>query len=163
VNLDGLAGIASAAADVAAELLSTQQPGRLTAKGDRDYASEVDYRIELELRRFLASRTPHIGFVGEELEPDDSAHESWWALDPIDGTVNFAHELPLCGISLGLIHRNRPVLGVIDLPFLHSRYWAMEGSGAWRNGRPIQVSLAIPGGTDLKRVHAPTSLFERVL
>jgi myo-inositol-1(or 4)-monophosphatase len=140
VNLARLSDIASSAADLAAGLLTTQQPGRLTAKGDRDYASEVDFRIEWSLRRFLGQKTPHIGFVGEEFESDDTAHESWWALDPIDGTVNFAHDLPLCGISLGLIHRNRPVLGVIDLPFLHSRYLAIEGSGAWRNGRVIQVS-----------------------
>lgn len=140
MNLAQLLDIASAAADLAADLLSTQQPGQLTAKGDRDYASEVDFQIESRLGEFLAERTPHIGFVGEELNADDSAHESWWALDPIDGTVNFAHDLPLCGISLGLIHRTRPVLGVIDLPFLHSRYIATEGGGAFRDNRPIRVS-----------------------
>ena len=63
----------------------------------------------------------------------------WWTLDPIDGTVNFAHSLPLCAVSLALIRDGRPVLGVIDLPFFGARYWAAETDGAYRDRSRLHV------------------------
>jgi myo-inositol-1(or 4)-monophosphatase len=63
-----------------------------------------------------------------------------WALDPVDGTVNFVHGSPLCAISLGLITEDHSVLGVIDLPFLGTRYSVAEGNGAHANGEEITVS-----------------------
>jgi myo-inositol-1(or 4)-monophosphatase len=134
-----LVQIAREAVDTASELARTRPAGVLTPKGDRDYASEVDFAIEQSVRAFLRTRTPEIAFVGEEehAEPDDSPE--WWTLDPIDGTVNFAHSLPLCGVSLALIRDKRPVLGVIDLPFLDARYWAAEGNDAYRGRSRLQV------------------------
>ena len=91
----------------------------------------------------------------------------WWTLDPIDGTVNFAHDVPLFAVSLALIRDQRPVLGVIDLPAMDSRYWAAQGHGAHRDGRALKVRdvdrlddavLAIgdyavgPGATDKNRI-----------
>ena len=131
--------IAQEAIDAASELARTSPPGELTPKGDRDYASEVDFTIERTVRTFLQSRTPSIAFVGEEenAKPDDASE--WWTLDPIDGTVNFAHSLPLCAVSLALVRDGRPVLGVIDLPFLGARYWAAETEGAYRDRSRLQV------------------------
>ncbi|GAA4195627.1 hypothetical protein GCM10022252_41790 [Streptosporangium oxazolinicum] len=63
-----------------------------------------------------------------------------WILDPVDGTANFLRGIPLCGISLGLVDRDMPTLGVIDLPFLGSRYSAAQGHGAQAEGREIRVS-----------------------
>jgi myo-inositol-1(or 4)-monophosphatase len=161
-----LLSIAHEAVDAASELARTRPPGVLTPKGDRDYASEVDFTIERTVRQFLRSRTPGVAFVGEEesATPDDAAE--WWTLDPIDGTVNFAHSLPLCAVSLALIRDGRPVLGVIDLPFLAARYWAAEGQGAHRDRSELHVRsvdrlddavLAVgdyavgPGATDKNR------------
>jgi myo-inositol-1(or 4)-monophosphatase len=134
-----LLAIAHEAIDTPSELARTSPPGDLSPKGDRDYASEVDYAIERAVRTFLGSRTPGIAFVGEEenAEPDDVAE--WWTLDPIDGTVNFAHALPLCAVSLALVRDNRPILGVIDLPFLGARYWTAETEGAHRDRSRLQV------------------------
>ncbi|MBE1486761.1 inositol monophosphatase family protein [Plantactinospora soyae] len=131
--------IAVKAIEQASTLMRRQTPGALTTKGDRDVASELDYRIERELRALLRDLTPEIGFLGEE-EGSSGSGELRWSLDPIDGTANFVRRLPLCGVSLGLIHHQRPVLGVIDLPFLGSRYTAAEGEGAYVNGQPIEVS-----------------------
>src|SRR5262249_1439804 len=63
-----------------------------------------------------------------------------WALDPVDGTANFLKRIPLCGVSLALIDADQPVLGVIDLPFLETRYRAARGVGAFANDRSIRVS-----------------------
>jgi myo-inositol-1(or 4)-monophosphatase len=129
-DLAGFLSAAQAAVDVAAELVRAQPAGTLTPKGDRDYASDVDYAVERQVRRFLAERTPGIAFVGEEENATAPSTAEWWTLDPIDGTVNFAHALPLCGVSLALIRDRRPVVGVVDLPLLGARYWATDGEGA---------------------------------
>ncbi|GIF16747.1 inositol monophosphatase family protein [Actinoplanes teichomyceticus] len=136
--------IAHQAVDLARDIMRTMQPGVLTAKGDRDMASEVDYAIEAQVRAFLAKQTPEIGFLGEENGTSGATNGLMWALDPVDGTVNFVHRSPLCAISLGLITQDRSVLGVIDLPFLAARYSAAEGCGAHMNGEPISAS-----GTEL--------------
>ncbi|GIF06253.1 inositol monophosphatase family protein [Actinoplanes siamensis] len=136
----GLLPIAHQAVDLARDIMRTMQPGALTAKGDRDMASEVDYAIEEQVRAFLAEQTPDIGFLGEENGTTGTSDGLMWALDPVDGTVNFVHGSPLCAISLGLIADNQAVLGVIDLPFLGSRYSAAEGSGAEANGKPIKAT-----------------------
>ncbi|GAA1630334.1 inositol monophosphatase family protein [Actinoplanes couchii] len=132
--------IAHRAVDLARDVMRTMQPGTLTAKGDRDMASEVDYAIEDQVRAFLAEQTPGIGFLGEEHGITGADTGLTWALDPVDGTVNFIHGSPLCAISLGLIAGNRPVLGVIDLPFLATRYSAAEDIGAHADGEVITVS-----------------------
>jgi myo-inositol-1(or 4)-monophosphatase len=134
--------VALEAVTLASDLVRTRMPGLLTAKGDRDMASEVDYAVEHAVREFLLERTPDVAFLGEE-DGKTGARDSelWWALDPVDGTVNFVHGIPLVGISLGLIHRTRPVVGVIDMPFLGTRYSAAEHTGAYIGDRRIQTSM----------------------
>lgn len=134
-----LLGIAIEATALASELIRERLPGRLTPKGDRDYASEVDYAVERKLRKFLAEATPSIGFLGEEEGVSGADSVTHWALDPVDGTVNFAHALPLCGVSLALVTGGHPVLGVIEIPFLDSRYTAVRNEGAHRDGMAIRV------------------------
>ena len=133
-----LLGIAHEAVDHAVKLFNADRDHQLTAKGDRDYATEADYRIEHELRERLADATPDIGFLGEETGHTGS-RDRWWCLDPIDGTVNYVHGNPLCGVSLALVEQGEPTVGVIDLPRLGNRYWA-SGAGAYRDGQPIQAS-----------------------
>ncbi|SCF41425.1 myo-inositol-1(or 4)-monophosphatase [Micromonospora purpureochromogenes] len=131
--------IAVEAVNRAAEAMRHRFPGALTVKGDRDFASELDYAIERDMRAFLSAETPDIGFLGEEEGRTGSA-EMQWILDPIDGTANFVRRLPLCAVSLALVHRSEAVLGVIDLPFLASRYTAAKGDGAAANGQEIRAS-----------------------
>ncbi|MDG4830116.1 inositol monophosphatase family protein [Solwaraspora sp. WMMD1047] len=138
-ELGRLLPLAVQAVERASLVMRHRPAGTLTAKGDRDLASQVDFQIERDLRLFLRDETPEIGFLGEE-EGVSGSGELQWALDPVDGTVNFVRGLPLCAISLGLIRGRRPVLGVIDLPFLDRRYTAAEGHGAQANGQPIKVS-----------------------
>lgn len=128
------------ATKLASQRIRAHAPGKLTAKGDRDYASEVDYAVEREVRAFLAAATPTIGFLGEEEGATGPTGGLQWVLDPIDGTINFAHALPLHAVSLALLDGDRPVLGVIELPALGHRYTAVRGEGAQRDGEPIRVS-----------------------
>lgn len=139
-GLVALLPVATAAVDLAADLVRNGRPGALTAKGERDMASEVDFAVERAVREYLRRRTPRIGFVGEEEGALDPDAELVWVLDPVDGTVNFVHGLPLVAVSLGLLRGGRPVLGVIDLPLLGQRYWAVEGAGAYADGKRISAN-----------------------
>jgi myo-inositol-1(or 4)-monophosphatase len=132
--------VAFQATDIAAALMRTRRPATLTEKNDRDLVSDVDLAIERQVRAHLADATPDIGFLGEE-EGHTGAVSGWlWTLDPIDGTSNFAHGIPLCATSLALLHDGHPVLGVIDAPFLGQRYHAIEGHGAYTGQTRISAS-----------------------
>jgi myo-inositol-1(or 4)-monophosphatase len=137
----GILLAAERAVDAGSELLrrGRQDVGSLVAKGDRDYATEVDFRIEETIRAALGEAVPGVAFLGEEEGERDGMLEAMWVLDPIDGTVNFANGSPLCAISLALIESGQPTFGIIDLPLLGERYVARSGGGASLNGRRISV------------------------
>ena len=118
--------------------------GALIGKGDRDFATDVDLRIEAEIKASLAEAAPEIPFLGEEEGDGTQLGDARWVLDPIDGTINFARDNPLCSISLSLIVRGQPVLGIVDAPLLGERFIARRGGGAYLNGTRISVA-AVPG------------------
>jgi myo-inositol-1(or 4)-monophosphatase len=132
--------VAFQAAEIAAAMMRTKRPASLTEKHDRDLVSDVDLAIERRVRAHLATATPTIGFLGEEEGPSGSPSGWLWTLDPIDGTSNFAHGIPLCATSLALLHNGRPVLGVIDAPFLGQRYHAIDGHGAYAGSHRLSAS-----------------------
>ena len=75
--------------------------------------------------------------TGEEYAAEGGSGPRRWSIDPIDGTGNLVHGLPLWAISIGLIDRGEPVLGVIAIPPLLEMYWAVKGQGAWRDGQRL--------------------------
>jgi myo-inositol-1(or 4)-monophosphatase len=133
--------VAFQATEVAADMMRTRRPTSVTEKHDRDLVSDVDLAIERQVRAHLAVSTPGIGFLGEEEGESGAPASGWlWTLDPIDGTSNFAHSIPLCATSLALLHNGRPLLGVIDAPFLGQRYHAIEGHGAYVGAQRLSAS-----------------------
>ena len=141
-DLHDLLPVALAAADTARDLIRTTHPATVTEKADRDLVSDVDVAVERAVRSYLHQATPRIDFLGEEEGGPDDRGTGWlWALDPIDGTSNFAHGIPLCATSLALLQDGRPVLGVIiHAPLLGERCHAAEGHGAWCEGRRLSAS-----------------------
>lgn len=138
----GLLLMAEQAIDVGAGILRRGRShiGALIAKGDRDFATDVDLQIETAIKTALATAAPEIPFLGEEAGGAENAGEAYWVLDPIDGTINFAKDSPLCAISLSLIVGGQPVLGIVDAPLLGERFIAREGDGAYLNGARIAIS-----------------------
>lgn len=114
--------------------------GGLVAKGDRDYASRVDFQIEDMVKGELGDGIP---FLGEERGGHLGA-PLLWVLDPIDGTTNFIKGSPLCAISLALLSEGQPIFGIVDLPLLGERYVARAGAGAYLNGRRLHLSAGGP-------------------
>ncbi len=114
--------------------------GALIAKGDRDFATDVDIHIESAVRASLTTATPEIPFLGEEEGESLADEEARWVLDPIDGTINFSKDSPLCAVSLSLVVAGQPVLGIVDTPLLGERFVARQGGGAYMNGARIAVT-----------------------
>jgi myo-inositol-1(or 4)-monophosphatase len=133
--------VALQAAAAASEMIRTHRPTELTEKADRDLVSDVDLAIEREVRRQLQAATPDVGFLGEEEGRTGNADGAWlWTIDPIDGTANYVHGLPMCATSLALLHNGRAVLAVIDTPFLGQRYHAIDGRGAYTGTTRLAIS-----------------------
>ncbi|WNV90254.1 inositol monophosphatase family protein [Umezawaea sp. Da 62-37] len=132
--------VAHAAIDLAVQHVLNHPPRKIRYKGDRNPVSEVDEAIEhLVRQRLTIGGHAEVGFVGEETGAVGNP-DTYWVLDPIDGTINHQHTNPLCAIALGLVHHDQPVLGVTALPFLGHRFWAAHGHGAYRDGDPISTS-----------------------
>jgi myo-inositol-1(or 4)-monophosphatase len=131
--------VAEQAMDIARQMVSEHRPAVVSAKGDRDMVSDIDVSVERAVRGFLKDRTPDIGFMGEEEGDRAGQHELRWVLDPIDGTANFVKGIPLYAISLALVSREQPVLGIVDVPADGSRYTAAAGAGAFHGSTRIHV------------------------
>ncbi|MCQ4081304.1 inositol monophosphatase family protein [Streptomyces sp. RB6PN25] len=139
-DLASLLPVAHEAVDRARKRVLAAPAKTVQSKGDRDMVSDVDLAVESELCEFLAKETPDIGFFGEENGSYGEGRDFTWVLDPLDGTANFLSEIPLCGISLGLLSNRESVLGVIDLPFLASRFSAAQGLGSFCGERQVFAS-----------------------
>lgn len=113
---------------------------RAQRKADRSWVTQADVEVEELLRARIGARFPDHAIIGEEQGGGAAASEFVWCIDPIDGTGAFVSGLPTWCVSLGLLYRGEPYLGVIYLPLLDDCYWAEMGGQAFRNGEPIVVS-----------------------
>jgi myo-inositol-1(or 4)-monophosphatase len=109
-------------------------------KGHKDYVTSFDIKIENNIKQELRTLTPDIAFWGEEGGLSEDDKELCWVLDPIDGTINFIRKLPLHCISLALVMKGEPILGIIYLPMTNEKYWALNDGGAFLNGKRISVT-----------------------
>ncbi len=110
--------------------------------GKSDPVTEVDRAVEAYLTGAVAARFPDHAVLGEEGQDPQGEPEWEWIVDPVDGTLNFINRLPLFAISIGVLHRRRPVVGVIAFPVAGEILHARRGGGAFRNGEPIRVGGA---------------------
>ncbi|KAJ7109874.1 hypothetical protein C8R44DRAFT_833473 [Mycena epipterygia] len=120
-------------------------------KNSVDLVTEYDVRVEELVKNKLADKYPTFKFIGEESYSAGSrpplTDEPTFCVDPIDGTTNFVHGFPYVCISLGLIYKRRPVLGVIFNPFLNQLYTGIKGQSSYlinANGKPLKLPLASP-------------------
>ncbi|MEQ1758872.1 MAG: inositol monophosphatase family protein [Vicinamibacterales bacterium] len=109
-------------------------------KGAIDLVTEIDLACERMCRAVIAEHFPDHAVVGEELGADtrDASHR--WIFDPIDGTTNYAHGLPIYCASLALEIDGVAEVGAVFDPSRHELFTAERGSGAFMNGTPLRVS-----------------------
>jgi len=130
--------VARAAVRTAADLLRGAQASEIRGKTNpRDLVTEWDLRSEDAIRKALAPTG--IPVLGEEHGGTRAPEQ--WLVDPIDGTVNFAHGLPIWSISIALERAGKPVVGVVAAPALGWWFEASAGGGARDgDGAPLHVS-----------------------
>ncbi|WP_290765096.1 histidinol-phosphatase [Fibrobacter sp. UBA4297] len=109
-------------------------------KADKTPVTIADKGTEELARKFWAKETPGFGVIGEEFGIESPDAEYQWVIDPIDGTKSFIHGVPLFGTLIGLWHKNVPIASVIRLPAMKSAVWAVNGGGAFLDGREVRVS-----------------------
>ena len=114
---------------------------QVSVKGPADFVSKADIRAESVVREELCQGRPNYGWCGEESEPVEGKDPTRrWIVDPLDGTTNFLHGLPLWCVSIALEHKGEIVAGVIFVPPTNEMFVAEKGSGAWLNDNRIRVS-----------------------
>lgn len=118
-------------------------------KGQQDPVTEVDRAVEKYLTEAVAARFPEHAVLGEEGQEVEGETEFEWIVDPVDGTLNFINRFPFFAVSIGVLHRRRPVVGVILLPLTGETLHAWRGGGAFRNGEPIRVGSATAPGPNI--------------
>jgi myo-inositol-1(or 4)-monophosphatase len=109
-------------------------------KADKTPVTIADKGTEELARKFWAKETPGFGVIGEEFGIESPDAEYQWVIDPIDGTKSFIHGVPLFGTLIALYHKNVPIASVIRLPAMKSAVWAVNGGGAFLDGREVRAS-----------------------
>ena len=105
-----------------------------------DLVTSSDVAIQHFLTEKLGSLLPGSGFLCEEEDLQDLNHRYIWIIDPIDGTANYARGNENCCISVGLVKDKELFMGVVYSPWRGELYTAVQGEGAFCNGKPIHVS-----------------------
>lgn len=109
-------------------------------KGLNDLVSYVDKQAEQQLVEGLRQLLPGCGFIAEEGTAKATDEEYKWIIDPLDGTTNFLHNLPVFSVSVGLLQNDTLVMGIVYEVNQDELFWAIKGQGAYCNGQPIKVS-----------------------
>lgn len=109
-------------------------------KGVTDIVTEVDRQSEEFLTSQILSRFPGDSIQGEENGLTQGNNHRVWYIDPLDGTVNFAHGMPIFSVSLACAWDGTVQLGVVYDPIRDEMFSAQRGKGAWLNDAPIHVS-----------------------
>lgn len=105
-----------------------------------DVVTDIDRETQDLILKTLKKDFPEDITWGEESGYPLNDFSSTWVLDPIDGTTNYVHGLPLYSISLAYYYQGIPVIGIIDSPSFGETFYSERGSGAYLNGNPIHLS-----------------------
>jgi len=114
---------------------------QVSMKGPGDYVSQADRKAEDIIFAELSKARPGYGFLMEErgaVAGDDDQHR--WIVDPLDGTTNFLHGIPLFAVSIALERQGQLVAGVVYNPAMDELYTAERGGGAFMNDRRLRVA-----------------------
>jgi myo-inositol-1(or 4)-monophosphatase len=135
--------VAQEAASAASTILLEgwgQRPEFRFKSSETDLVTEFDGRAEAAVVHALASAFPKDTIVGEEGGGQAGDSRRAWHVDPLDGTTNFTHGLPIFCTSIGLLVDDKPVLGVVTAPALGWTFRGVVGDGAFLNDKPIYTS-----------------------
>ena len=144
MNLTSIKQIGLDAASQSAEVLLSYFGNIKTIKkkGAIDLVTQADTGSEEVIIDVIRAAFPDHGIVAEESGLHNIKSPERWIIDPLDGTTNFAHGVPLYGVSIAFAIENEILMGIVFNPSMDELYCAVKGEGATLNGRPISVSQA---------------------
>lgn len=135
---------------------------KVEEKGLNDLVSYVDKEAEKIIVDRLSKILPEAGYITEEGTREEENKTYTWIIDPLDGTTNFIHGIPVFCVSIGLMKDNEIVLGVVYEVNLHECYYALKGHGAFCNDTRIRVSAAPSLSQSLIATGFPYSAFAQI-
>jgi myo-inositol-1(or 4)-monophosphatase len=119
---------------------ATFSSDNIELKGKSDLVSYVDKNAEKLLVEALEKILPEAGFLAEENTSSKKGEHYNWIIDPLDGTTNFIHGLPIYSISIALMKDDKVITGVVHEVNQNEIFYAWLDGGAWLNGKSIKVS-----------------------
>ena len=129
------------------EALSSRMKKISEKTSPTDLVTETDKAIEKLLVEGIKAKFPSHRFIGEEDTAENKGDKvgdvtdvPTWIIDPIDGTMNFVHGHPMVCISVGLVIKRVPWIGIVAVPMTNSIYHAVRFKGAFLNGNKIKVN-----------------------
>lgn len=134
---------AGLAAAYAGGRILTSKFGHVTSivkKGRIDLVTEADTEAEQAIVNIIRACFPSHTILTEESGNHPGDRENLWIIDPLDGTTNFAHGVPVFATSIAFAHEGEVVMGLVHNPVMGELFTAVKGAGAQLNGRPIRVS-----------------------
>ena len=143
VKLSSLYEIAKKSAQIGNEILKINynKIQKISSKGRKgDLVTNVDLEVENKIKEYLLDETPNISINAEESGKLNKSSDLTWCIDPLDGTTNYSHGYPFFGTSIGLVYKNRPILGAISVPYLDELYSACIGEGSFCKDSKLTVS-----------------------
>ncbi|MFW9779516.1 MAG: inositol monophosphatase family protein [Candidatus Heimdallarchaeota archaeon] len=150
VKDDQFLSVAIAAAKSGGEtLLDMYGKVEITYKSDKSIVTQADLQADNRIREILTEEFPKHSILSEEsdesfeIEKGGSSSKYLWAIDPLDGTTNYACQNPFFCVSIGLLVDQQPFLGAIYFPIQDELFYAKVGEGAFLNDRKIHVGLGV--------------------
>ncbi len=126
---------AKAAGKILRDMLHTSV---VREKGVNDLVTDADIAAQEAIQKILLHHFPAHGWIGEEdeLKSDPTQWDECWVVDPLDGTTNFAHAFPNFAVSIALVRKGEPIVGVVYDPMAEELFCGVRGGGAFLNDRP---------------------------
>ena len=109
-------------------------------EGINNLVTEADHASDKAIIETIKASFPNHFILTEETGELATDSEFKWIVDPIDGTINFAHGIPICAVSIGVEKEGEMIMGAVYNPFMQEFYFAEKGKGAFLNDKAIRVS-----------------------
>ena len=142
-------------------------------EGINNPVTEADHASEKAIFEVIKNDFPNHFILSEEAGEIKMDSEYKWIIDPIDGTINFANNIPICCVSIGVEHKGKMIMGAVYNPFMNEFYFAEKGVGAWLNDNKLTVtkkdkvinSCLVTGFpyTYLDAPNSPLQVFEKLI
>ncbi len=138
--IEDIIHIAREAGEIIRSAHRTHFSVEIKSNNQKNLVTEIDKKSEKTITDFIKKKYPTHGILAEEGGASKSSSDYLWVIDPLDGTTNFTHGLPIFAVSIGVQYKNETIAGVVYDVMRDKVFSAEKGSGAFENSKRINVS-----------------------